>query len=267
MTRTFALFLFLAACAVSACGAMDDTWEGTKHIAGSAWNSTKGLVNPDPDVDTNRYKFKNPNQEKLALLFTPVDGPVSALVRFVRDQDTYPSKEWKELLFARFPWIHGLIISDPDGIMLERIPPAPVKRINEPLRFESIWRETFLKTVVDYPELGPELYLGVPYFKDVEFLGLIVVSFDPRVLVSEFCPKPEQLILIHPGGAVWSQDPNADKQALLAVSWEKLLKDDVHGQVQVKDKYYTWFARYVGKDPYVYATESVDPAHSDSWFF
>lgn len=53
----------------------------------------------------------------------------------------------------------------------------------------------------------------------------------------------------------------------MEVPWEEILKDEVQGQVKVGDKYYTWLARYIGDDHYVYATESVDPeADADSWW-
>ncbi|MBU1610521.1 MAG: hypothetical protein KKC99_01630, partial [Proteobacteria bacterium] len=210
----------------------------------------------DKSHQLEEYGLDNPNQEKLARLMTPVDGPLGALIRYVSDRDFYPDETWVELLFARFPWINTLFITDPEGWMLDRYPNDPIKRISEPLQFEAVWRETFIQTRVDYPELGPELYLGTPMFKDADFKGLIVVSFDPRTLFS-FCPNPEELIIIHPGGGVWSMDKNVDAEALKQVPWAELLQDEVQGEVEAGGIEYTWLARYVGTEPYLYAVRSI----------
>jgi hypothetical protein len=50
-----------------------------------------------------------------------------------------------------------------------------------------------------------------------------------------------------------------DEAGILDQPWEELLEDDVTGQVKVGDTYYTWLARFIGEDEYVYATKSVDP--------
>jgi hypothetical protein len=80
------------------------------------------------------------------------------------------------------------------------------------------------------------------------------------------CPDPKALIIIHPGHNVWSLGADVDKKAMLDVDWEDMLKDEVHGQIRVGNRYYIWLSRYVGKDQYVYATESVDPNAEGSWW-
>ncbi|MEF2145881.1 MAG: hypothetical protein V3573_10580 [Desulfovibrionaceae bacterium] len=257
--RNILLLLLLAIMAVS-CSTLEEGWKDTVDVA----YDVHGFVNPDPQVDFDRYQFDNPNQEKLARLMTPVDGPVKSLIRYVSDRDSYPDQKWTDLLFLRYPWIHNLIIVDPEGWMLDRFPEEPLKRIDHPLIYEAVWRETFLQTVVDYPELGPELYVGTPMFKNADFAGLILVSFDPRTLFS-FCPEPEELIIIQPGGGVWSMDESVDKDALKALDWNEMLEDDVTGDVMAGDTKYTWIVRYVGRDPYVYATKSADPERDNGW--
>ncbi len=241
-------------------------WRETKTYAKDSWETTKDYIDPPPRIDTDSYQFESPNQEKLAKLFTPVDGPLTSLSRFVDDMDTLPEVDWLDLLLSRFPWVHRGIVTDEEGTIIFMQPEVPVKKIEKPLVFEGVWRDIGLLTVVDYSDLGPELYIARPYFEDVDFRGLIGVGFDPRTLLS-LSPKPDELIVIHPGGGVWSHGANVDKKALLALPWDEILKEDVQGQVKVGDKYYTWLARYIGDDHYVYATESVDPdADADSWW-
>ena len=263
--RIFIPLCIVAVLALGACSTLENSWEGTANLAESAWNGTRAVVNPEPKIDYDAYHIEDPNERKLAAVFSPVDAVFSELMRFVSDRDTYPDQAWQDLLFTRFPWIDGMMIVDDQGNVVERRPAVPLKRMSSPLTFKAVWRETFLKPVVDYPELGPELYLGTPYFKDTKFSGLIIVTFDPRTLF-QFCPKPEDLIIIHPGGGVWSRGANVDEKAVLALPWAQMLDDDVHGRVDVGDKQYSWIARYVGQDPFVYATESADP-HYDPGFW
>ncbi|GAB7022667.1 hypothetical protein [Salidesulfovibrio brasiliensis] len=263
MTRTLALLLALTVMAVSGCR----TWYDTKKYMKGSWEEARSWVDIQPTVDTDAYEFENPNQEKLALLFAPVDGPMGSLIRFLEDQDTSPEQEWIELLFLRFPWVNRVIVTDPEGNILTQEPAQPFKRFSQPLVFEGVWRQTFLKTVADYPDLGPELYVGTPYFEDVDFKGLIIAGFDPRSLM-RLSPNPDELLIIHPGGGVWTAGGEVDEEGLLAVPWEEILTEDVQGQVKVGEKYYTWIARYIGQDSYIYATESVDPeADGKLWWF
>ncbi|MDD3310811.1 hypothetical protein [Pseudodesulfovibrio sp.] len=263
MKYTGLLLLFIAL-ATSGCG----MWSSTKRYTKETWESTREYIDPNPTIETDSYQFENPNQEKLAKLFTPVDGPLTSLARYIDDMDSMPDPDWMDLLLTRFPWVHRVLVTDQDGTIVVMQPEIPVKRIDKPLRFEGVWRATSLVTVVDYSDLGPELYIARPYFSDVDFNGLIAVGFDPRALLS-LSPSPKDLIIIHPGGGVWTRGADVDKDGLLALPWEEMLKDKVQGQVKVGEKHYTWLAKYIGNDQYVYATESVDPKAGESflWFF
>ncbi len=260
--RYISLLLLLTVFLTAGCG----MWRSTSKYAKDSWKDTKDYIDPPPQIDTDSYQFENPNQEKLAKLFTPVDGPLTSLAQFVENTDTLPQVDWLDLLLARFPWVHRVLVTDEEGTIIFMQPEIPVKKIEKQLVFEGVWRNIQLMTVVEYSDLGPELYIARPYFEDVAFSGLIGVGFDPRTLLS-FCPEPKELIIIHPGGGVWSRGADVDKEALSAIPWKEILVDDVQGQVKVGEKYYTWLVRYVGRNPYIYATESVDPkADADSWW-
>jgi len=227
------------------------------------WHVTKDLVNPPPSIDTDSYQLSNPNQQKLAKLFSPVDGPLTTLITFIQNTDTLPDVDWLELLTARFPWVNTVLVTDSAGTIVLMQPETPLKQLAAPLLFEIQTRRD-LMTRVDYTDLGPELYIGRPYYKDLDFRGIIGIGFDPRTLLT-LSPDPAQLVIIQPGKGVFTRGP-VDSEALLAVNWDELLVENVHGQVKAGDKYYTWIVRYIGKDPYIYATESVDPGADQGWF-
>lgn len=258
--------LFLLA--LVGCAAFGPTWENSTSTVRSTMRDTRDFINPAPRVDVNLYKWENPNQEKLALLFSPVDAKVMALTRYVTSIDFRPTPEWVNALLIRFPWVDGVIIADETGNILTRNPPVPLKRFSEPLVFESIWRDTLVKTVVDYTTLGPELYFGMPNFEGPEFKGLHVVSFDPRVLFS-FCPHPEQLLIVDPRAQkLWvsGDAPPEGSTGLTTVPWVEMMKEKVQGTIMVGEKQYTWLARYIGRDLFVYATESANATFEDKGF-
>jgi len=264
----FAACLFTILCVpvvLAGCGAFGSTWDSSKSYARHTMHETRDLINPVPKIDTNQFKWDNPNQEKLSLLFSPVDAKVMALMRYVTSQDYRPNEQWMTALLARFPWVDGVIVADAGGTILTRMPPVPLKRFSEPLVFESVWRDTLLKTVVDYTAFGPQLYFGSPDFEGTEFVGLHLVSFDPRVLFT-FCPRPQDLIIIDPRAKkVWSstdvQYPGS--QVLADQPWDDILKEKSSGYIQTSEKHFTWLARYIGPDRFIYATESANASIQD----
>ena len=250
---------------LSACGAIGPSFEEGRDAVVGRVRETRNYINPAPKVDVARYSWENPNQEKLALLFSPVDAKVTSLMRYVTSQDYRPDAAWMDYLLMRFPWVDGILVADASGDILDRRPPVPVKRFSEPLVFESIWRDTLVKTVVDYTLLGPELYFGMPNFDGTEFVGLHVVSFDPRVLFT-FCPNPEQLLIIDPRAKkVWTSGAAVTPaaQALADQPWDTMLLEQSNGNMEAGGEHFTWLARYIGLDRFVYATQSANATFED----
>jgi len=253
--------------ALAGCGAFG-TWDTTASSMRSTMRETRDYINPAPRIDVDRYKWNNPNQEKLALLFSPVDAKVMALTQYVTSTDARPDKQWMDTLLTRFPWVDGVIVADAKGDILTRVPPVPLKRFSAPLVFESIWRETLVKTVVDYTPFGPELYFGMPNYEGPDFVGLHVVHFDPRVLFT-FCPEPQELLIIDPRAKqLWTAEgsthPGAEE--LLKTDWVEIMKEKIHGTVMAGGQQYTWLARFIGRDLFVYATESANASFEDKGF-
>jgi hypothetical protein len=186
-------------------------------------------------------------------------------MRYITSQDYRPEAAWMDFLLVRFPWVDGIIVADQDGEILDRRPPVPVKRFSQPLVFESIWRDTLVKTVVDYTALGPEIYLGMPNFSGQDFVGLHVVSFDPRVLFT-FCPQPEALFIIDPyARKVWTSGgaPPAGSEEMAALPWEQMLLEKSNGNLTLGENHFTWLARYIGRDRFIYATQSANATVED----
>ncbi len=253
--RTFALFSVLV---------MLLTASGCEY-GSKVWHDAQNYVDPNPEISLQSPGIQNPDDNKLALLFTPVDEKILSLTNVLSTVDSHPDENWFKLLFMRFPWISGVLTVDEEASVLVKLPEAGIKPFKPgPLvEYEGDWSEINLKSFVSYSEFGPEMYLCTPFFKDADFKGLVVVHFDPRILLN-FCPQPEKLIIMQPdGGGIWTGSDKVNKEALLKVDWDELLDSDVRGVVKVDDVRYIWLSRYVGDTQIVYLTAAVSDEDED----
>ncbi len=235
--------------------------------AKSYWRTTRTTISPDPEVDLANYNFDNPSERKLASLLTPVDAQLTGLMRFIETQDYLPEQDWLDLVMLRFPWLNGILVSDSEGRTLAQRPTSDTRRydVSSLIGNSTDWRTVKYRTAVAYADLGPEMYIGRPYFENTEWKGLVVVHFDPRALLNA-CPRPNQLVIVHPGHAVWTDAP-VDRQAVLNLPWTDMLASDVSGKLTLDGKPYTWFARFVADQQIVYMSESVVDQNKDKSYF
>ncbi|MBI9110158.1 hypothetical protein [Maridesulfovibrio ferrireducens] len=232
------------------------------------WHDAQDTVNPNPTIDLHSAGIENPDDNKLALLFTPVDEKILSLTSFLSNIDSHPDEDWFKLLFMRFPWITGVFTVDEEANMLVKLPAESIKPFKPgPLvEYEGDWSEIKMKSFISYSEFGPEMYLCIPFFKDADFKGLVVVHFDPRILLN-FCPAPQKLIIMQPdGGGIWTGDENLDKEAFLKIDWDALLDKDVHGITKVGEVRYVWLSRYVSDTQIMYVTKAVSESDEDDGF-
>lgn len=257
--RYFALFAFLV---VLLC-------TGGCDYGSKVWHDAQSAIDPNPEINLSHGGIENPDDNKLALLFTPVDAKILALCETLSTVDSHPDENWFKLLFMRYPWISGVLTVDDEASVLVKLPEAEIKPFKSgPLiEYEGDWNEIDLKSFVSYSEFGPEMYLATPFFKDAEFKGLVVAHFDPRILLN-FCPDPKKLIIMQPdGGGVWTGAEDLNKEALLKIDWDELLDNDVRGVVDVDGVRYVWLARYIGDTQIVYLTKAVTTEGDDGILF
>lgn len=235
--------------------------------AKSYWKSTKNTISPDPEVDLNIYNFDNPSERKLASLLAPVDAQLTGLLRFIETQDFMPDQDWLDLVMLRFPWLNGILAADTEGRALAQRPVGDTRRhdVSALIGNTTDWRTVKFRTAVAYSDFGPEMYIGRPFYENTDWRGLVVVHFDPRALLNA-CPRPNQLVIVHPGHAVWTDAP-VDRQAILGLPWQEMLAADVSGQAPVQGKTYTWFSRFVADQQIVYMAESVAGQPQEKSFF
>ena len=236
------------------------------------WHDAQEAVNPNPTIDLSTGGIEDADDNKLAILFTPVDEKILSLTSFLSNIDSHPNEDWFRLLFMRFPWISGVFTVDDEASILVRLPEQSIKPFKPgPLvEYEGDWSEIKMKSFINYSEFGPEMYLCIPFFKDADFKGLVVVHFDPRILLN-FCPDPKKLVIMQPdGGGVWTGVENFNKEAFLKIDWDALLDEDVSGVTRVGESRFVWLSRYISDTQIVYVTKAVSDEgdeDADFWFF
>lgn len=233
-----------------------------------AWDWTKKTLDPDPSIDLTRYRMDNSNEQRLALMFTPMDEPLSNLIRLVGAQDSPPSPEWFELLFMHYPWLDGAFMIDAHGNFVFKHPEQGVKPVNVTslLEYKGDWVGLDVKAHIDYTEFGPEVYIYSPLFKSTEWIGLIAVHFDLRTLF-KFCPEPKDILILAPENHVYSGNSTLDGQALATLDWKEILYDGVCGREKAGNATYTWLSRYIGDDlRLVYAVEDAPGTDEEPWY-
>jgi len=116
------------------------------------------------------------------------------------------------------------------------------------------WRDRSLRIGLDDTPLGPEVYIAAPFFKDNEWMGLIVVHFDPAN-VMQYCPDPEELIVLYPGGTLWPGSQGAMADYIAGQDWDSQLSKRVMGYIRIGGGTYHWLARFLGGTHLIYVVE------------
>jgi hypothetical protein len=212
----------------------------------------KGYINTDPSIDLTNPGVRSPGEERLAYLFVGVDQRLHELVRSLDGKDTFPEGPWFDQMLDRFDWLSGAGAVDVEGTVLARKPVVGIKvpDYDVLLQKDVLYPERTLRAGVEQTPLGPEFYLGSPFFTNNTWQGLLVVHFDFRSVV-RFSPEPDELMVLYEGGVLWP-GKGFNQEGLLAMNWSELLRKDVQGQVEIGREEYHWMARYIGQFRLVY---------------
>ena len=246
LERGVIILLVLLCTAVSGCSTVHETVKETKRLY-------RDYVVPTPTVSLDTDDLDE-EMLRLATLFKPVDQNITFLYRYVDGTDRLPDEDWFKRLFEDYPWISGVKLVDIAGVVRFRHPPESLKQhdLNPFMEYGEAWQDHRLRAFAVNTPLGPEVYLGNPFFQDSEWKGLVVVHFDPRKLIS-FCPEPQELILVSPGEVLWPGDYEQDAQALAQLPWDKILTGREFGSFDGGRGEYYWVARHLGEYHLIYA--------------
>lgn len=245
MTRKLALILLLATVAVMGCAKVTKTYR---------W--VLGGINPNPEITLEPSTFSEESEERLAMLFTPVDRQIQSLQREVDSQTSYPERDWFGMVFSRYPWVGGVMIVESTGEIIDRQPEFNLK----PLDFSPLlevgeaWNDGRMRAHVQATDLGAEVFLANSYTRDRSWIGLTIVHFDFRSLM-RFCPAPEELVVFSPAAVLSAQGQEEYAERLLDAPWERILKSSVQGQIELAEQNvtFTWLARVLGGEYIIYA--------------
>ncbi len=133
----------------------------------------------------------------------------------------------------------------------------------EPAPEAKPWSDHSLRGMAGESPLGPEIYLVQPFYEDNDWRGLIVVYFDPRNLL-EFCPEPDELVMVTPERVIWSAKYPDAAQNLAQQEWNAVLQDQVYGQLETAGRDFYWLGRHLGRFYMIYATATPTEEEQDA---
>lgn len=209
------------------------------------------------------YKSYAPEGDKwrLARLFAPVDQRIQIVARELSSIETFPGPEWYERLMDRNPWLTSVAAVDAKGRVLGRLPEDAIKPLDAEqfLEFRMSWERAEFRSFFYQTDLGPEVYLVQPMFLRNDWVGLIIVQFDPRSL-RQFVSDSDDLAVIHQDLLLWPSTSANGAEPLSRVDWRGILKSRVSGQIRLDGETYTWLARHIGDSFMIYAVQNRDGA-------
>jgi len=241
--------------------------------AGSFWDKTVSTtqslystyINPPAEIDYSALGDLEDYQITLAQKMQHVEIRLADLERYMVASDRPPTAESVAATQSRFPWLSGMAAVDADGEVLAQEPQYSLKQLDFSLltqKYDGNVRNRSLVGQVQESPLGAEILLGVPIYKDTEFLGLYVVHFDIRSLI-EGMPDPGGMVILSPETVVWPGKFAIDDTPLAGVKWKNVLSGNVSGMLSNKQGSFYWMARYLGGEPLVFAVPASGTFRED----
>lgn len=239
--------------AATGCDTMKSSWKSTRKLY-------KEYVNVDPTIDLKAEAEEDPTVVKLAMLFAPVDEKLEYMLRALSSQESPPSRDWCDAFMSANPWLTGLAVLDTSGSAGIKLPSFSLKKVDySPMMdFEAIYKQRKMAGYVEAGDLGSEVLVGQPLYANNEFVGVLVVNFDPAAL-AKFSPDPGKLIIVSSGAALWGGGDPAVAQALAKRDWKKILASDVSGDMREGGQTYLWQTRYLAHIQLVYMVAQAPP--------
>jgi len=241
------LIAVMAAILLTGCGMWDKTQDAYFEY-----------VYPTPEVDLKMPGLAEKEEGRLARVFYPPDRQLTALLRHLKTQGSYPEKgSWFKSTLRRFSWLDGVLAVDRQGEVLSRYPEEGVKKMDF-ARYcpEEVgvgnWR---IKTRVQKTAFGPEVVMARPFFKGSKWQGLLIVHFDPRIF-AQLSPHAPEMSLVMDGKVLWSKKLKNQDDFLEQRPWQELLAGGVSGRFKAEGKELLWLSRRVGDNWLVYVIAS-----------
>ncbi len=250
---TAAILLAISLSMVAGCKqTAKDLWKDTRKYYREYLNTPATLDFEPADAE--------PVEERLATVYTPVGLALEAFRRDLDNKDIMPEDEWIEGMLSKHSWLSGITVVSPEGVIYKQRPEAGgLKALDfTPLFSEEEqfgYRE--LRAYSENNPLGPEIYVGKPFFVDNDMKGLIVAHFDPRALLS-VCPDPARLVIISPTMTLWAGHYIMDTTPLDKVDWKTTLQKETSATFGNDLGEFLWVSKFIGNMPLVFATTSSE---------
>ncbi|CAK7013670.1 MAG: hypothetical protein DELT_02166 [Desulfovibrio sp.] len=226
---------------------MKDAWKGTRSYYYDYLNTPAKL-----DMD-DKGKILD-HQAALGAAIADFDLQLQDLEKALQNSDRRPDAEWVTSMTTRFPWLSGIALTDEEGIPRAQVPMGFPKQfeIGNLLEVDPKQQIKDLRGFVQTHHLGAEIYLGNPVYIGEDFRGVIIMHFDPRVLLAR-TGDPGKVVIAGPTGIIWPGMYDIQSTPLAGIDWGEKVKKEYAGTVSNEHGTFYWISRYIGNLPLVYA--------------
>lgn len=241
------LGLAAGACLLAGCQTLSDSWKTVRSYHHE-------YLNTPAVVDKTSVPAQSDAETVLCDSMVPVEQRLVPFERALFAMDTAPDMEWIAAFLQRFPWVNGIAVVNPEGIVMQQYPESSLKPLDFSLvaGAESKTTRRLLKAAAQETPLGPEVYVAAPLMHNAELVGYVVAHFDPRALIS-LSPLAGDVVVQTPHVLLWPGRYRYSATPLAGADWEALMQGHYRGVVGSGEASFAWIARYLGSLPLIFA--------------
>lgn len=198
-----------------------------------------------------------PVDERMARIVYPVDTRLQSLIEAVRTMEP-ENGETPDLtgVVSDFPWIGGAAAIDLEGEVRESRPENGngLPKLAEVTQKASKWDDRGLHALYGKSRYGADVVLLKGMYSGGRKTGYLVVTLNFSELMADFS-RANELVAVSRENVLWAGSYESASERLAATDWDARLESGIRGRRRIGDSTFVWLARYIGREPFIYAIE------------
>ncbi len=242
----FVFFLFFIVLVSLGCSRQ---WKGTKNFYGT-------YINKPACIDYGDKGSLNYSEQIFVIRMMGIDIQLENLMRYLQNNDRMPSDKSIFALLTKFPWLSGVAFLEPDGQLLIQEPKSLLKEYDFSSILKAKARDGLLGSIrasVQNTLSGPQVFISVPIYIDLEMKGFFVVYFDMAKLVT-YSPYARDIVVFSPDTVLWSGQFSFNETPMYDENWSVILRNFVNGKLSNRNGEFLWLVHYIGEQKIIFST-------------
>jgi hypothetical protein len=196
-------------------------------------------------------------EQRMARIVYPVDTRLQDLIQAFRtlERENGEGAGFAGLL-SEFPWVASVAEVGLEGEVRSRQPDkeGALPGLEEVVREAGQWKDRKLHALYGKERFGRDVILVRAVYSGGEHTSYRVAAFDFSSLMQPSSRK-EELVAVSQGSVLWAGEYDRASRGLAQEEWDQRLESHAYGRCRIGDRDFLWMARYIGQEPFFYATE------------